>query len=288
MKHKKLIIAAAAGATAAAAGGAYMMWENSALKTREFEYVSENVPAGFDGYRIALLADLHSRCFGRGNANLLAALRDTHPDMIALAGDMANAHPRASVDTAITFAEGAAAIAPTFYVAGNHEAAISKKEFSRMCNHLAMAGVVVLMDDSQKLERGGDTICIAGLCDQSFDKRSYGGNEQVSVDFRTMKLVRDESDFVVLLAHRPDFLDVYARYGVDLVLSGHTHGGQCRIPGGGAIYVPGQGFKPEFVDGEYSLGRTTMFVTRGLGASVIPVRLCCRPEIAVITLRHRA
>ena len=287
MKHKKLIIAAAAGAAVAAGAGAYVMWENTALKTREFEYASENVPAGFDGFRITLLADLHSRCFGRGNANLLAALEATHPDMIALAGDMANGRPRASVDTAIALAEGAAAIAPTFYVTGNHEAAIPKKEFSRMCNHMAMSGVVVLMDDSQTVERGGDRICVAGLCDQSFDKRSYGGNEQVSVDFRTMKLVRDESDFVLLLAHRPDFLDIYSRYGADLVLCGHTHGGQWRVPGGKAIYVPGQGFNPEYVDGEYSLGRTTMFVTRGLGASVVPVRLCCRPEITVITLRHR-
>ena len=95
----------------------------------------------------------------------------------------------------------------------------------------------------------------------------------------------DEREFTVVLAHEPQYLARYAGTGVDLVLSGHAHGGQFRIPFVGPVYAPGQGFFPKLTNGEHEDGNTKMIISRGLGNSVIPVRLFNNPEIVVVILK---
>ena len=92
--------------------------------------------------------------------------------------------------------------------------------------------------------------------------------------------------FIILLSHRPEMLDVYEAAGVDLVFTGHAHGGQWRLPGIGGLIAPGQGFFPAYTEGSHTEGDTTMYVSRGLGNSLMPIRIFNRPELVVVELCH--
>ena len=107
--------------------------------------------------------------------------------------------------------------------------------------------------------------------------------------FGTLSRLRLEGNqrFRILLAHEPQFFSTYAKSGVDLALSGHTHGGQFRIPLIGAVYCPDQGFFAKYQSGVYTEGDTTMYLSRGLGSSTIPFRAFCRGELVFITLKAK-
>lgn len=285
---KKRTIASLAALAATIGASSYLMWENYALKVTRYEYVSERVPAEFDGFKIALLADLHERSFGSGNADLLAALREISPDAIMLAGDIYTKNSPKNPEPALSLARGVASIAPSYYVAGNHEAKADKAAYLEFRRELEKEGVRALDDERIVISLGASRISLLGLRDFKFDERSYGKDPQVSADFRLSHLMKGVEDMSVLLVHRPEQLDAYSRCGVDLVLAGHTHGGQWRIPFLGAFFIPNQGFFPEISDGVYKKGATTMIVTTGLGASNVDLRLFNRPEIALVTLRRAA
>ena len=140
---------------------------------------------------------------------------------------------------------------------------------------LTDAGVTVLRNASVRIRNGVESIRLIGVDDPSF-----GGEANLDATLEALS----SDDFTVLLAHRPEGIDEYAKWGIDLVLSGHAHGGQIRIPGIGGVYAPGQGFFPKYTSGEYAVGDTTMIVSRGLGNSVLPLRVNDRPEIVIVTL----
>ena len=106
-----------------------------------------------------------------------------------------------------------------------------------------------------------------------------------NLDDTLKKLIEGEDNYTILLAHRPDFFDEYVKSGSDLVLSGHAHGGQFRLPFVGGLYAPGQGFLPEYDSGIYTEGSTSMIVSRGIGNSAFPIRFNNRPEIILVELK---
>ena len=282
---KKRTVAAAAALALTAAAGAYLAWENYALKVSRYEYTSAKLPAEFDGYKIALLSDLHDRSFGADNRELLSLLKELEPNAIMLAGDIFTKHTPRNSHPALSLVRGCAAIAPSYYVSGNHEAKLERMSYLEYRRELELEGVRALDDERVEISLGGESISLLGLRDFRFDERSYGRDAQVSADFRLMRLMNNVEGMSILLVHRPEQLEVYARYGVDLVLCGHTHGGQWRLPGIGALFIPNQGLFPPISDGEYLKENTTMIISTGLGATHIPLRVFNRPEIALITLR---
>ena len=260
----------------------YCLWQNNAIQVTDTEYQSSRVPDEFDGFRIVQIADLHNKEFGTDQKRLLATVDELAPDIIVITGDLIDRR-KFDLDTAMAFAGNAVTIAPTYYVSGNHEAWSGRK--AEVAERLASAGVVVLDDALADLTREGSTVKLLGLADPSFVSAENEQRIGWSQADETLVAWADLEEFKILLSHRPELFQVYRDFDMDLVFAGHAHGGQFRIPGIGGLYSPNQGILPAYSSGSYSDGGTTMFVSRGLGNSIMPIRINNRPEIVCVTLR---
>ncbi len=256
----------------------WLLWANSSPAATQVTVASDALPEAFEGFKIAHVSDLHNAVFGRKNEKLLSLIRAAKPDIIAITGDLIDSR-HTDIDSALTFVEAAAEIAPVYYVTGNHE---SRLDFDEIEPRLIAAGARVLRNEAEDIGRGGERIRLAGIDDPSFIRTGGTAEERAAAELE--QLGDGGGTFTVLLAHRPELVEVYAEYGAGLVLSGHAHGGQVRLPLLGGLYAPGQGLLPEYDSGLYSLGETQMVVSRGLGNSVAPLRVNNRPELVIVTL----
>ena len=260
---------------------AWTIWGNTALEVNDFEIVSDRIPQGFDGFRIAQVSDLHNARFGEDNVKLIEMLSQTEPDIIVLTGDLIDSR-NTDVETALDFARQAVEIAPVYYVSGNHESRVTAYMDLKM--GLVSAGVIVLENQKVEITRGQEHITLIGIDDPSFQE-SYLFGDAAGVTEQVIGDLQEASDgYTILLSHRPERFDVYVATGMDLVFSGHAHGGQFRLPFIGGLVAPNQGFFPEYDAGQFTEEKTTMIVSRGVGNSIIPVRVNNRPEIVVVTL----
>lgn len=260
----------------------WTIWGNSALTVSTVVVTTDSVPAVFSGFRIAQVSDLHNAEFGENNARLLELLSESGPDIIVITGDLVDSG-HTDIDIAISFVEEAARIAPVYYVTGNHEARLS--QYDRLRNGLEAAGVSMLEDRAVELERDGEKITLAGLSDPDFTVRGdIFGEIPAMVSTKLESLADTESSYTILLSHRPELFESYASSGIDLVLSGHAHGGQFRLPFIGGLVAPNQGLFPKYDAGVYMESSTQMVVSRGIGNSIIPVRFNNRPEIVIVEL----
>lgn len=256
---------------------------NNDLRLNEISVTSQTLPESFEGFRIAHVSDLHNASFGKDNERLLNMLRDAEPDMIAITGDMIDSY-RTDIDVAVKFAEEAVKIAPCYYVAGNHESRIS--ELGELLDGLSDAGVAILRDDTAELSQNDEHILIVGVDDPDFRGADYLlGGDSADMDRRLKTLKYAHSNgFTLLLSHRPELFETYVYNNMDIVLSGHAHGGQFRLPFVGGLYAPDQGLFPKYDGGVYTEGNTTMIVSRGVGNSLFPLRLFNNPEVILIEL----
>lgn len=285
---RALVIAALALAVLAALLLAGNAWANARVWNARVEIRDEKIPAAFDGFVLCQVSDVHNEARGEGNAALLRALREAAPDLICITGDFLDSR-RTDLDFALELAGQLAEIAPAVYVTGNHEARL--KDLSALEAGLAARGVRVLRDDWTPLARGGEEIALLGLDDPGFsageDWTLAEGLDQTQA--RLSALLAQAGDrFSLVLSHRPELLPAYAEAGADLVLSGHAHGGQVRLPGIGGLFAPGQGILPRLTSGVHARGETRLVVSRGLGNSAFPLRVFNPPEIVTVTLRAGA
>lgn len=258
-------------------------WGNIALELNTYTMSSRGLPDAFDGYRIAQVSDLHNAEFGDGNQRLLDMLREAEPDMIAITGDLIDSR-KTNIAVALAFAEEAVRIAPCYYVSGNHEARVP--EYRELKAGLEDAGVTVLDDARVEIEISGKSITIIGVNDPSF-LADYLTSDAAVMDRKLSELSSEGASFTILLSHRPELFDTYAAHEMDLVLTGHAHGGQFRLPLIGGLIAPNQGLFPKYDDGLYSEENTNMIVSRGLGNSIIPFRFNNRPEVVLIELKSQ-
>ena len=278
---RALVLAALALAVLAALLLAGNAWANARVWNARVEIRDEKIPAAFDGF-------VHNEARGEGNAALLRALREAAPDLICITGDFLDSR-RTDLDFALELAGQLAEIAPAVYVTGNHEARL--KDLSALEAGLAARGVQVLRDGWMPLARGGEEIALIGLDDPGFaageDWTLAEGLDQTQA--RLSALLAQAGDrFSLVLSHRPELLPAYAEAGADLVLSGHAHGGQVRLPGIGGLFAPGQGILPRLTSGVHARGETRLVVSRGLGNSAFPLRVFNPPEIVTVTLHAGA
>lgn len=246
------------------------MFSNRAVRTA-YEVPLPRLPRAFDGFSVALISDLH----GQVSSCLTSLLKKSQPELIAITGDLVDAR-RQEMAAALAFVSEAASIAPCFYVPGNHESRLP--QYPYLASQLQKAGVHMLEDRDENFFRSGDCIRLLGLKDPAFP----GGMERVQ---HVLSSAGAQPGFRLLLSHRPELFPLYARYGCDLILSGHAHGGQVRIPGVGGLFAPGQGFFPKWDGGVYAQFGSTLVVSRGLGNSAAPLRICNPPELVKLVLR---
>ena len=259
----------------------WTLWGNTALEVNEYEVVSDRIPQGFEGFRIAQVSDLHNAEFGEGNEKLIQLLSQTDPDIIVLTGDLIDSR-HTDIEIALDFARQAIKLAPVYYVSGNHEACVREYEDLKM--GLAEAGVVILENQNVQITREGESITLMGIDDPSFQEVYLFGDSE-SVARQAIDDLQNESEgYTILLSHRPELFDLFVETEMDLVFSGHAHGGQFRLPFVGGLVAPNQGFFPKYDAGLFSEGSTNMIVSRGVGNSIIPIRFNNRPEIIVATL----
>ena len=259
----------------------FCSYQNRHLETTYYTYKAEQLGVDLEGYRIVQISDLHNAKFGKNNQRLVDRIRECDPDMIVLTGDLVDSN-HTNVDRAVQFVDEIVKICPVYYVTGNHEYWLEKSEYDELMDGLIGAGVVILDDQVVEISRGDAKFRLVGLDDKSLADGTLGTllNNAQNVAHEDS----EKNEFTVVLAHEPQYLARYAGTGVDLVLSGHAHGGQFRLPFVGGIVAPDQGFLPEYTAGEYYMNGTEMIVSRGLGNSVIPVRLFNYPEIVCVEL----
>lgn len=260
----------------------WIAWGNTALTVNEIIITSDRLPQSFSGYRIAQVSDLHNTELGKDNAKLIEKLKECSPDIIVLTGDTVDSY-HTNIDVSIAFAEKAVQIAPCYFVAGNHEARID--EYNELLYILSDVGVTVLQNEVVILEKDNETITLLGVSDPSFEADYLFGDEALVMNSALDELMKEANGYTVLLSHRPELFYVYVSNKVDLVLSGHAHGGQFRLPFVGGIVAPGQGLFPKYDSGLYTENDTSMVVSRGIGNSIITFRVNNRPEIVVAELR---
>jgi len=278
MKKRKIWLPLAALALILLA--AYLVWGNCAVTVTDYRVTDSNLPAAFDGFRIVQISDLHNAEFGQGNSRLLKKIKKAEPDIIVLTGDLIDSY-HTDVEVALDFIWEAVQLAPIYYVTGNHES--RPGDYGLLRVQMEVAGVQVLENEKVILEREGETVTLLGVNDPCFTP-GWTADKEEGIMADAVAALEPGTDYSILLAHKPSFLQVYADSGIDLVLSGHTHGGQFRLPFVGGLYTPSQGLFPDYDGGLMTQGDTTLIVSRGLGNSAFPLRLNNPPELVVVQL----
>ena len=273
MKKQTSLAIAAAGTALAAASIPYFHCQNTELTASHYVFRSPKIKGALEGFRITQISDLHNRSFGKDNCRLLALTEAQLPDLLVITGDLVDSyHP--NPERALDTARRLAMIAPCYYVTGNHEHRMSLERQQAFYRGLEAAGVIVLRSEAVILGLGEGFRLVGVDCNQA----------RTNV-LRELMADRPEEELNILLSHKPHYAKYYQQSGADLVLTGHAHGGQWRLPGLGGLYAPGQGPLPKYTAGMYRLGKTVMCVSRGLGNSSFPLRVENKPELVTVILR---
>lgn len=270
----------AIGAVAVVSAAMLAYW-NNAVKVVRYDYESQRLPKSFEGFSIAHISDFHNKNYGKGANRLVKKIIAENPNIIVISGDMIQSN---RMKNAIALVEALVEIAPVYYASGNHERYVEKYPLFK--EHMRACGVTVLEDETVELTRGGERIFIGGVIDPRFYMER--GCEREDEFAKHVKMVVRDDGFNLLISHRPEFMGAYAEGGADLVLSGHAHAGQVRLPFIGAIFTPGERFHPKYVVGRYDKARTTMIVSGGLGSSSPILRVFNCPQLLIETLHSKA
>jgi predicted MPP superfamily phosphohydrolase len=280
--RQRLAVGALAVLLTIAVAAGWLLWDNRRLDVSHYDVELAQLPGPADGLRIAQVSDLHSASFGTFPQRVLDGVRAARPDLVAITGDLVDRRT-ADLTVVLDLAEDLQEIAPTFFVLGNHEADSPLRD--ELIAGLEDLGVVVLRDEAVTIELAGTTVQVAGLDDPRV-RSGQGLPARPPAQVLAGLDLTPEAP-TLLLAHRPEQLEGYTGVGIDLVLSGHAHGGQVRLPLLGGLYAPHEGWLPEFSEGVHHRGDTTMVISRGLGNSTAGVRVNNPRELVVVELHAR-
>lgn len=262
----------------------FCVWQNNSLEITRSKYVNTKIPEEFSGLKIAHISDLHNKSFGKNQGTILNKLQNISPHIIVITGDLIDRR-RYDLETALVFARGAVDIAPVYYVPGNHEAWSNR--YQEIKEGIELAGAHILDNQQLEIEKGDSKISILGVRDPGFVMSDHSGRANTTELAKNLKEFAKVDNFKILLSHRPELFELYCKNNMDLIFTGHAHGGQIRIPLVGGIIAPNQGLFPKYTDGSHTKDNSTMLVSRGLGNSLFPIRVFNRPEIVVVTLENK-
>ena len=262
----------------------YLYFENNAIQITNIDVKDPIIPNSFNDFKIVHISDLHNKEFGKNQQNIIAKIKEINPDIIVITGDIIDSYDT-NVQISADFINGISKIAPVYYATGNHESRILD-DYVSLKTQMQTAGIHVLENEFITISNGNDKINIIGMNDPSFDfLKLTGSTDEEIVATNLNGLTEDLKGYNILLSHRPELIDIYASFNINLVFSGHAHGGQIRIPFIGGIIAPNQGLFPKYTSGLYEVKNTKMVVSRGLGNSAFPIRINNRPEIVVVRFK---
>lgn len=258
----------------------YCVYQNNMLTVSEYEITNEKLPEGFDGFTVAQISDFHNPRSDFLKESVLEELKRLSPDIIVITGDFIDSR-KPKTEISLAFAEELVKIAPVYFAPGNHEARIPEI-YEPFEGELRSMGVNVLRNSSEKINIHGEEINVIGFDDATF----YGTQDKFVSTAQSIAATNyDKNLFAIALSHRPEVFSVYVENNQDLVFSGHHHGGQFVIPYLGGLFMPTEGFFPDYCEGVHTESTTTMVVSRGIGNSAFPIRINNRPELIFVTLR---
>jgi predicted MPP superfamily phosphohydrolase len=256
----------------------YVYLQNSWVQVEHIDVAIDNLPKELKGLKIAHVSDVHIPLYAPDTEKFIKILQREKPDIIALTGDILDGRGKWDNPDFIKFCTDLADIAVTYAVRGNHEA--RRRDAEKWAKAVGETGVLMVENRVEIFKKGSSRIAFMGLKDGSSYSEEHFGDLEMAKDIPR-----------ILLAHRPERFDSYCsdsnEIKPDLVLCGHAHGGQFRIPlVKKGVVAPHQGFFPKYTSGLYaSENGVRMVVSRGLGSSMIPVRLNNRPHLPVIHLQ---
>lgn len=270
------------------------IYQNSTIKVTKYDVKNSKIPESFNNFKIVQISDTHNDYYGDKLIDLTNKVKKEKPDIIVITGDLVDAQ-RYNVKNTLEFIDAIKDIAPIYFVYGNHDIGIEgDSHYTRMVEDLEDRGVIFLNIKKDTITIGEDSINIIGIQDPSvvYAIERFAYLESSEEKTRAMieevlEEIEDDDDFTLMLAHRPEYFEVYTDYNIDLVLTGHAHGGQFRIPFVGGLYAPNQGLFPKYTSGVHSSNNTEMIISRGLGNSRFPIRIFNTPEIVSITLKSK-
>lgn len=252
---------------------AFVYVNNNWLTVSNYTVNSPEIPVSFDGYRIVHISDLHDAEFGENQQQLVNKIQQQKPNIIVITGDLIDSN-RYNLQNSLQLIDQIVEFADVYFVTGNHE--VATNDVDRIKEELSARGVRVLSNETIIITRNRESVSLTGI-------------EDPLVGDAASKMIADSrvpsDSFTMLLAHRPEDFQAYVDTEIDVTFSGHAHGGQFRIPFLGGLVAPGQGFFPKYTAGVHEQGQSKLIVSRGLGNSIIPVRLFNLPEIVVVTLK---
>ena len=260
----------------------------NSLEAEEYTISSDRINSEV---KLALISDLHDHTFGEKNEELVQMLKEQEPDLILMAGDMINDISKDS-HVAVELIEQVKDIAPVYYSLGNQEEDYIGRGTSDLLNELKDAGAIVLDESYQDIQVNGNAIRLGGMYDYAF---ALDGNNTTTKEsmrpslYQFLTDFQDTDSYRLMMAHRPDsfiFGDATRTWEIDLVVSGHNHGGQVILPFLGGIYGGDQGWFPKYVDGVHHFKTVkNMVITRGLGSGEEKLpRFNNKPEVVMIYL----
>lgn len=254
------------------------------------EYVCESDKLHKNG-KIVMLSDLHNKSFGKNNEKLMEAIDNEAPDMIVIAGDMYTSEKGEDNSKTAEFVCRLAKKYPVYYGNGNHEhkTKVNTDVFGDIYQSYAMrlkqAGVVML--ENERITLPAYNMDIYGI---EIDREYYGKFKKLTmpVSYPEELLGKTLKErFTLLIAHNPDYFETYVKWGADLTVSGHIHGGLMILPLLGGVIAPSLRLFPKYDGGEFNEGNSTMILGRGLGTHTLPIRIFNPGELVVIRLRQK-
>jgi uncharacterized protein len=255
----------------------------TSISTRNYQVKTDKLEKQ-ESIKIVLISDLHSTIFGKNQSVLINKIKNIAPDIIVLCGDIFD--DKVPMKGTQLLLSGIKGIAPIFYVTGNHE--YYSRNIQGIKDEISSFGVIILSDTYTIIEIKETKIVIAGIEDpdkKRYETTDYNQKESMEKAFRELDEIKN---YKILLAHRPESIEYYKKFSFDLILSGHTHGGQVRIPTFiNGLYAPNQGLFPKYAGGVYTHKNLTHIISRGLSINLILPRIFNPPELVIVMIESK-
>lgn len=239
--------------------------------------------------KIIFLSDLHNRMYGEENERLLKSIRNQHPDLILIGGDMLVRKDGNSYDKTLHFLAKLPGICPVYCANGNHEQKLKElpdkyeQSYEEYKKALTASGIHMLENASETVKLDEVPVKLSGL-EIPLGAYARFGKKELSLKEITDRIGEHGDDYQILLAHHPGYMKEYLAYGADLILGGHYHGCVVQLPGIGGVISTNFTLFPKYSGGIYQEGEQTAVVSRGLGTHSVPLRLWNWPELIVLEL----